>query len=87
VNSVSDQQAAFAVLAADAARAGDAKIAKDTLGRLNNTSVAQAQTSRVALLLARTGQTEEAVALAKSLSSTSQSQKALAKIAKGEVDD
>src|SRR5215210_624602 len=38
LNSTSDQQAAFAVLAVDAARAGDAKVAKETLARLNSNS-------------------------------------------------
>jgi hypothetical protein len=54
---------------------------------LNSTTVAQDQTYKVALLLARAGQVEAAVGLAKSLNSTTQSQKALAKIAKGELDD
>jgi len=87
LNSTTEQQAAFAALCVDAARAGDAKAAKDILARLTSTSVAQERTYKVALLLARAGQVEEAVTLAKSLNSTTQSQKALAKIAKGELDD
>jgi cell division septum initiation protein DivIVA len=87
LNSTTEQQAAFAILCVDAARAGDAKTAKDILARLNSTTVAQDQTYKVALLLARAGQVEAAVGLAKSLNSTTQSQKALAKIAKGELDD
>ena len=73
--------------AVEAAKAGDAKLTRQTLGRLSIHSVQQEQTYKAALYLARAGQAEEAVALAKSLSNFTQNQKALAKIAKGELDE
>jgi hypothetical protein len=87
ISSVAEQQSAFAVLAVEAAKVGDVKLTKQALARLTSVATQQEQTYKAALHLARAGQTEEAVTLAKSLSSVSQSQKALTKIAKGELDD
>jgi hypothetical protein len=87
LSDVSEKQRVYAVLGVDAARSGDAKLTKKALDGISDVSTKQSITYRAALLLAKAGQGEDAVALAKTLSDVTQKQKALAKIARGELDE
>jgi cell division protein FtsB len=87
LNSLNDQQDAFAKLAVDAATWGEAKIVNDALGRINSSTIHQESTYKAAIRLAAAGQEEEAVALAKKINSLTEQQKALLKIARGDADE
>ncbi len=87
LSDVSEKQRVYAVLGVDAARVGDGKLTKKALDGISDVSVRQSITYRAALMLAKAGQGEDAVALAKTLSDVTQKQTALAKIAKGELDE
>jgi hypothetical protein len=87
IGTPSEQQKAYAVLSVDAAKAGDATVAKKSLDRIGTPSIREECMYKAAILLAKSGQSETAVAIAKNLSTPSLREKALTKIAKGEVDD
>ena len=87
LNSLNDQQDAFAKLAVDAATWGETKIVNDALGKINSSTIHQESMYKAAIRLAAAGQEDEAVALAKKLNSQTDSQRALLKIARGDVDE
>lgn len=87
IMSASERETAFAGLAVDAARWGDTAIVKKAIANLNMATIREETMYRASLLLAQAGEGAEAVAMAKDLTSSSRREKALARIAKGEIDD
>jgi hypothetical protein len=81
------KQETFAKLAIDAATAGNSDIAKKSLAAIQSDNVRGNSAYKCALLLAKAGQGEDAIAIAKSLASDNQREKALAKIASGDYGD
>lgn len=87
LNSTLEAQEAIAKVAVDAAGWGEAKVVNAALAQIASTRVQQECQYRAAIRLGLAGKEAEAITLAKGLNSSSQSQRALSKIARGEAED